>query len=361
MNGTSQGAMVCKRAEGGVQKVNPLVSVVVPAYNCAEFIDETLESVYYQMYTQWELIVVDDGSTDETKARLTRHEQKIQYHYQRNQGTAAARNAGVRRARGDLIAFLDNDDIWFPEKLKLQVEAMEGFPECGLVFTDGQTFTSSGVRKHSILSTRLDKWINQHVTADPQLVMGWLDRELFLANEISSASGVMVRKECLTNVGGFDERIPIADDYDLWLRIAQRYPILLIRSPLYRWRWRDDSQSGPIGGRQHRWTEASTVVLEKHRLEAPREMRAMVRARLSRMYWDCARTYFWLDRFQEARRMLLGCLRHRWIFAPAALFLLVSYLSPSFIGGLRLIKRRVTRSWLCSRLCIRESGTRHSQ
>jgi len=184
----------------------PLVSVVVPAYNCAPFIDESLESVYRQTYNHWELIVVDDGSTDETRGALARHARRIRYHYQRNQGTAAAHNAGVRRARGNLIAFLDNDDIWLPKKLQRQVEAMSSSPECGLVFSDGQTFTSSGVLQHSVLSRRLDQWMNQHRTSDPQLVKGWLARQLFHANEIASASSVMVRKECLTSVGGFKIR-----------------------------------------------------------------------------------------------------------------------------------------------------------
>jgi len=323
----------------------PLVSVIIPAYNCAPFIDGTLESVYRQRYKNWEIILVDDGSTDDTRATIAPHMDRIRYYCQENRGTAAARNAGVRRARGGLIAFLDNDDIWLPEKLELQVQAMQTWPDCGLVFTDGKTFTESGIRRDSVISRRLAGWIAQHGTSDPMVVKGWLTRELFFVNEIASASSVMVRKECLESVGGFDERIVITDDYDLWLRITQRYPIVLLRSCLYMWRWREDSQSGSIFGRQHRWTEASITVLEKHWPSAPPEIRTAVRTWLSKMYWYCGRTYFDQNSFQNSRKMFLGCLHYNRVFVPAMLFLLASYLSPSFIDRLRQIKRQASKTW----------------
>ena len=95
---------------------------------------------------------------------------------------------------------------------------------------------------------------------------GWLFRELFLANEIFSASSVLVPKQCIERAGGFDEKIWLADDYDLWLRIALRQPVMLVRTCLYMWRWRDDSESGPINDRQYRWTKAAIAVAAKLRL-----------------------------------------------------------------------------------------------
>ena len=323
----------------------PLVSIVIPAYNCARWIDETLRSVYRQTYRNWEIILVDDGSTDDTKAALAPHMDRIRYYLQENGGTAAARNTGLQRARGELIAFLDNDDIWLPEKLNLQVRAMQTWRDCGLVFTDGRTFGESGLRGKPLISRLLDRWIHDHKTSDPMVANGWLSREFFFKNHISSASSVLVRKECLETVGAFDERIAIADDYDLWLRIAQRYPIVLIRSCLYMWRWREDSQSGPPVSREHRWTEASIRVLEKHWPAAPPEIRTAVRTQLSKMYWSCGRTYFDQNRFQDSRKMFLACLHHNRVFVPAMLFLLASYFSSSFIDWLRSIKRQVRREW----------------
>ena len=167
---------------------SPLVSGVVPAYNCARFIGESLDSVYRQTYGNWEVVVIDDGSTDETRAALAPHIGRIRYFYQENRGTAAARNAGVRQARGELIAFLDNDDIWLPEKLARQVQVMQGSLECGLVFTDGKRFSADGIRAESLISTRLDGWMAAHRTEGPLVAKGDIVRNLFFDNEISSAS-----------------------------------------------------------------------------------------------------------------------------------------------------------------------------
>jgi glycosyltransferase involved in cell wall biosynthesis len=318
----------------------PLVSVIIPAYNCAPFIHDTLKSVYHQTYENWEIILIDDGSTDDTADALAPHMEKIRYHFQENRGTAAARNSGLREARGELIAFLDNDDLWLPRKLEMQVRALNAWPQCGLVFTDGMRFDESGARADSLLSKDLDKWIHDHITSDPNVAVGWLSREFFFRNHISTASSVMVPKEVVQSVGGFDERIAIADDYDLWLRIAQRYPVLLHRSCLYMWRWRASSQSGPTSHREHRWTEASIPVLEKHGPSVPLEIRAAVRRRLSQMYWSCGRAYFDDNRFHESRRMFLRCLRHDKIFVAPILFLLASYLGVTFVEKLRSAKRQ---------------------
>ena len=319
----------------------PLVSVVIPAYNCAPFIGESLDSVYRQTYRNWEVIVIDDGSTDETRAILAPHTGRIRYFYQENRGTAAARNAGVRQARGELIAFLDNDDIWLPEKLERQVQVMQGSPECGLVFTDGIMFMADGTRRGPVIPSRLDAWIATHLTEDPAVAKGDIFRNLFLANEISSASSVMVRRECLERAGGFDEAVVIADDYDLWLRIARAHAVAVILRCLYMWRWHDGSQSGPLRERIHGWREASLVVQEKHLLVAPADIRRPLRAQMARAYWESARYYFDLNQFQNSRKTLAACLGHNRVFLPAIPFLLASYLDPSTIDALRTLKRKL--------------------
>jgi glycosyltransferase involved in cell wall biosynthesis len=323
---------------------SPLVSVVIPAYNCAAFIGEALESIYRQTYKHWEIIVVDDGSTDATSSALAPHLGRIRYIAQENGGTAAARNAGLRRAQGELIAFLDNDDVWLPDKLELQVRVMQAWPECGLVFTDGKQFTEAGVRQESVISRRLDAWLDAHGTHDPLVAKGWMVRELLFSNEIASASSVMVRRESLERVGGFDEEIAIADDYDLWLRVAGEHPVGLIRRCLYMWRWHDGSQSGPIAERQYRWMAARLMVLEKHLPLVPADVRTPLRAHMARLYWECARYYFGLDQFRASRRMLVGCLRHNRIFLPATALLLVSCLGSSTVHGMRRMKAGV-RGW----------------
>lgn len=326
-------------------KVTPLVSVVIPAYNGARYIAEAVESVYKQSYDNWELIVIDDGSTDNTRAVLDPYMARIRYSYQENKGTPAARNAGVAEAKGELIAFLDNDDLWLPEKLELQVQAIQRWPECALVFTDGKIFSDRGIRRHSVISRRLDEWIRECRTADPLVIKGWLTREFYYLNHISSASSVLVSRECIESIGSFDETIDVADDYDLWLRIALRYPVLFLPSCLYLWRERDDSKSGPVPERMPRWTEASIKVIEKHLHAAPGEIRQAIRVHLSRMYWYCGRTYFDLDKFRASRRMLARCIRYDKAFFPAMVFLLACHLSPSVITRLRRMKHWVTGIW----------------
>jgi glycosyltransferase involved in cell wall biosynthesis len=319
----------------------PLVSIVIPAYNCAEFINEALQSIYRQTYSHWEIIVVDDGSTDATSSILALHRKRIRYFAQENKGTAAARNAGLRQVRGDLIAFLDNDDVWLPEKLEHQVRVMQAWPDCGLVFTDGKTFTEAGVRRESVLSQRLHSWLDAHATGDPLVAKGCMFRKLLFANEISSASSVMLRRTIVERAGGFDEAIPIADDYDLWLRVARQHAVAVIRRCLYMWRWHDASQSGSIPVREHRWAVACLVVLEKHLPSVPPDLRKPLRTHVARLYWRCARGYFDLDQFRNARRMLVSYLRHNRISLPAMAFLLASHLDSSIIHGIRRVKRKV--------------------
>jgi len=327
-----------------LRSASSLVSVVVPAYNCAPYIVEALESVYRQTYDRWEIIVVDDGSTDDTHATLTPHMGKIRYLHQENHGVSAARNTALNLARGDLIAFLDADDIWLPELLELQVRVMQRSPECALVFTDGKTFTGNGVTRETVLSRRLDAWLDAYGTDDPLIAKGWMLREFLFANMIPSPSCVMVRRKCMDEVGGFDEQFVIAEDYDLWLRIARHHPVAVVRRPLFMYRLRDDSASGPAKERLQRWTEGRLRVMEKQLPLAPTHLRTSLRAHMAQLYWECARHYFDLDQFHDSRKMLVGCLRHNKTFLPAMMFLLASALGQPSIDRMRRVAR-VVRAW----------------
>ena len=326
----------------------PLVSIVVPTYNCAAFIGEALDSVYRQSHDHWEVIVVDDGSTDGTRAALTPHMGRIRYIHQANRGASNARNHGVKQARGELIAFLDADDIWLPDKLALQARVMRESPDCGLVFCDGEAFTSAGTLFPSVLTRRIQSWADAHETGDPHVFKGNLLREMFFGNHICSASSVMVRRKWLEDAGGFDEKLVIGEDYDVWFELAKRGPVALVRQRLFRYRWHDGSVSGPMSDRDYRWKEASFVVIERHLSEAPADLLPDVRKLLTSGYWQCARYYFRLDQFREARRMLWGCLRHNKRFVPALLFLGASGLGRPVVHaarkthlGLRRLLRRL--------------------
>ena len=182
----------------------PLVSVVVPAFNSADYIDEAIESVLSQTFQNFELIVVDDGSTDATLDVLNRYAHCIQLVSQSNRGAAAARNAGVEIARGELIAFLDADDTFFPEKLAKQVALFERSPSLGMVVSGWELVTISGERISSVKS-----WEHR-----PQL-----DLETAVLFKPARPSATMLRKKWFEQVGGFDNKLSSAEDLDLLLRL----------------------------------------------------------------------------------------------------------------------------------------------
>ncbi|MDZ7362471.1 MAG: glycosyltransferase [candidate division KSB1 bacterium] len=196
--------------------VAPLVSVIIPTFNRADFLREAIDSVLAQTEKDFELIVVDDGSTDHTKEMLAAYGEPIHYLFQPNAGASAARNRGIRRARGRFIAFLDSDDLWQPKKLSRQIEWMAAHPDIMLCYTD-EIWIRRGVR------------VNQkkiHTKAG-----GWI-YPLCLPRCIISPSSVLMRRELFDAVGLFDEQLPICEDYDLWLRVASRFEVGFIPEPL---------------------------------------------------------------------------------------------------------------------------------
>lgn len=185
----------------------------MPAYNSAAFIAQSIQSVIEQTWQDWELIVVDDGSTDDTAEivkRFAAADARVKYIYQTNQRQAHARNTGIRASSGDLIAFLDNDDLWLPRKLELQRQAIDD-NQSDFVFSNGFVFldynTTDESRDFPIITGR---FTGQEM----------LDLEV-IRNRIPMLT-VLVRREVLTAAGGFDvdERYWGSDDYELWCRLA---------------------------------------------------------------------------------------------------------------------------------------------
>jgi glycosyltransferase involved in cell wall biosynthesis len=194
----------------------PQVSVVIPTYNRAWCLGEAVDSVLAQRFRDFELIVVDDGSTDATAAVLAGYGGTIRILQQENRGVSAARNAGIAAARGELIAFLDSDDIWLPVKLWRQVEFFNRYPEALICQTE-EVWVRNGRRVNPGRRHRKP----EGMIFEPSL-------ELCLV----SPSAVMVRRELFDRVGRFDESLPACEDYDLWLRVSCRFPVHLIETPL---------------------------------------------------------------------------------------------------------------------------------
>jgi glycosyltransferase involved in cell wall biosynthesis len=206
----------------------PLISAVIPTYNYGRFVTEAVESVLAQTYAPVEVIVVDDGSTDDTRERLRPFADRIRYIYQDNQGLSAARNTGIRAARGDLIGLLDSDDQWHPLRLETQMRYLSAHPATALVAADSQDDLHTG-------------WAAigdpAGIPVQPIAVRDLLVRARF------GPGGVLVRKECFDAVGFFDTTLRSAEDRDMWIRIASRYPIVKLKAPLWMYRTHPGSMS----------------------------------------------------------------------------------------------------------------------
>jgi glycosyltransferase involved in cell wall biosynthesis len=203
----------------------PLISVIIPSYNSARFVGIAVASALTQTYQPVEVIVVDDGSTDNTRAVLSPWQDRIRYFYQSNGGVSKARNRGIKEACGDLIAFLDADDVWLPEKLTKQWECLVANPQVGLVHTDAYVLNDlTGEQQYTYVAER-------------EQLAGSCYHELFWCN-VTFTSSILVTRACLNEVGGFDERRQGAsvEDLDLWLRIARRHCFGYVNEPLVWYR-----------------------------------------------------------------------------------------------------------------------------
>jgi glycosyltransferase involved in cell wall biosynthesis len=197
------------------------VSVVLPTYNGARFIGEAINSVLQQTYKDLELIVVDDGSTDDTQAVvLSFSDPRIIYVRQDNQERSVARNTGINLARGELIAFLDDDDFWLPEYLDAQVGTLDARPDCGWSRTFVYDVDVNG-RAYRIGGAGAPDARTEHELLSESLI----------SNCVSNAA-VVLRAECLREVGVFDTSLRQGEDWDLWLRMAMRYRLATIPRPL---------------------------------------------------------------------------------------------------------------------------------
>jgi len=195
---------------------NPLVSVIIPVHNRQDFIADAVDSVLAQKYAPFELIVVDDGSTDDTARILSAYTERIRVIHQENAGVSAARNRGVRAAAAEWIAFLDSDDYWLSEKLSRQMAWFNENPQMRICQTE-----EYWIRKKKRVNPGRRHQKQQGHIFEPSL---WLC--------LISPSAVMLHRSLFEQHGGFNEALPACEDYDLWLKITCTEPVGLIPTPL---------------------------------------------------------------------------------------------------------------------------------
>lgn len=237
----------------------PLVSVIVTFYNQAEFVASALDGVLAQTYHAFEVIVVDDGSTDDTLHACTAYGDRITVVHQENAGPSGARNSGLRRARGSLVTFLDGDDLWAPEKLEVQVELARSHPQSGLVAVDGVAFSSAGITADTLYGANLVRLL-------PTPTGGFFTArcyDMLLDGKfsiISTPSQVMIPAAVFREVGAWDPRFRVSADYELYLRIAAHWPFTFSKENLVRYRINPAGLSGPEPARAFSWVHDKPAI-----------------------------------------------------------------------------------------------------
>ncbi|MFO1057223.1 MAG: glycosyltransferase family A protein [Dongiaceae bacterium] len=235
------------------------VSVVIAAYNLGRYVVETVESALAQADVEREVIVVDDGSTDDTPDRLAPYRDRIRLVRQDNAGLAAARNHALRLARGDYVALLDADDVWRPGKLAAQLAVAARRPRCGLIACDGYEFDGATVRRQGLFGDYVARFL---ATARDGEVGLWMHEPLIEEQAIGCPAQTLIPRPVIEELGPFADSN--AQDYDYYLRIAQRYPMAFHADRLVGWRFRADSMSGPAWQRPLMWRLYRLPVLGAH-------------------------------------------------------------------------------------------------
>jgi glycosyltransferase involved in cell wall biosynthesis len=221
---------------------SPLVSVVIPTYNYGRYICETVDSALGQTYSPVEIVVVDDGSTDDTRERLTVYGDRVRYIHQQNRGLSAARNTGIHAAHGEFIALLDSDDLWLPDKVQRQVTVAVHQPDIGLVATERFAIDETGQRLDYVVESCSREGFCELTARD------------LLEFPAFSPSSVLARRDCLLTVGGFNEELKGAEDMEMWVRIATRFRVVRLNATLTGHRFHSKSMS----------YQAADVILRNH-------------------------------------------------------------------------------------------------
>ena len=305
----------------------PKVSVVIPTFNRAHLVRESIDSVLNQTYRDIEVIVVDDGSSDDTARVVNSYGEPVRYLFQENKGQGAARNTGIRAAKGEYVAFLDSDDLWSPTKLERQVLLLTRNVAVPFVYCDAEYFDDESGRLLYRSCQLLKLYEGDHVGG-----------RLLVSNFIPAASPV-VRRTIFEEVGYFDEDrlLQGSEDWEMWLRIAARHPIAVIREPLARYRLHAGNMVGRGYGDPLRWCDRRTAVIQRavhfaSDVYGPFSDKAMGATLL-----ETAKFLLEQDRHGEARTMIQKAMLHVPRWWRVYLLWLLTFVSSSWVRKLKKI------------------------
>jgi len=354
--------------------IRSLVSVVVPTYNRAYCLARTLDSILCQTHSDFEIILVDDGSTDDTRAMVrSRYGQdaRIKYDYQENCGVSAARNRGFQLAQGNYVALLDSDDTWEPWKLQLQLACLRHCPEIGMVWTDMEAIGPDGNvlnRKYLRSMYGAYRWFGSRelfsrfypltcvapdltsVVGNGSLSTGGIFSQMVMGNLVHTST-VLLRRERLLEVRGFNEELePIGEDYDFHLRTCREGPVGFVDLATIRYqtgmpdRLTRSAHNLPTAKNALR-TILPALEHDRSRIRLPPEM---IRARLAELHGWIGDASLELGLASNARRHFLASLRHEPL-QPRTLRLLALSVLPFGLGPMarklyRHVKSRFRRA-----------------
>jgi glycosyltransferase involved in cell wall biosynthesis len=299
----------------------PLVSVVIACYNAGRYLPETLNSALAQTYPSCEIIVVDDGSTDDTVSRMQPYLERIHFLRIAHGGLAAARNAGLRIASGDYIALLDADDLWLPEKLSVQVAIARKNSASGMIVCDGEEFGSKLSRSYLISGSAADA-MRRSGTGE---FTRQFHREFIRHFNIRCPAQTLLPRSVVSEIGPFANFD--AQDYDYYLRVSARFPVTFHAHSLVRCRDREDSMSGPAVLRDLNWSRKKLRVLRTY----ARVCQAPYRMHLeNQITWNRAEVMFHYGELFNRPRALRGLLSllRRKLWPPVALPFLAAHAAP---------------------------------
>lgn len=221
------------------------VSVVIPCYNYGRFVCESVESALAQTHRDLEVIVIDDGSTDDTSERLAPYASRIRYVRQANRGLSAARNVGIRLAQGEWVALLDADDLWHPQKTEIQLRAATHYGNVALVGSPAAT-----------------KLTDDELDPNPETHL--LKVRDFLLSARMGPSSAIIRRSCFDTVGLFDETLQSIEDRDMWLRLAARYSCAVVKSPCWWYRHHPGQMSRKAGRMYENYSRVLYAFFKAH-------------------------------------------------------------------------------------------------
>jgi len=293
----------------------PKVSVIIPTYNRAGRVVAAVDSVLGQTYEDRGIIVIDDGSTDETKAVLQRYGGKIKCLFAEHDGPIAARNLGIRNSTGKYIAFLDSDDTWLPDKLAAQIEVLERDEDVGLVFTDMYLVDEKG-KTEKLFSDWAD------------IVDGRVFRHLLRGNFISMSS-VVIRKTCLDRVGALEESAAQigVEDYHLWLRLTKHFAVKYIDRPLVNYSIGGEDKLTSVD-KLDKLARISEVLRDiGGKMDLSGEERRLLRKSAAKNLYEMGRLLSRSGSHEKAVEKFGSAIKLRPLYLRAYYFLLVSFLN----------------------------------